>query len=144
MLVLAWLACAHPPGAVEAVVDPPQLVRRADTLDWRPCPPVLPDSCRIAVLEGDPRATGQLYTVRLAVPEAFEMPPHTHPRNERLTVLDGSVSVSFALDREEERRFEADDYYVTAAGVPHVVWSDAGATVQLTGIGPWQTDPFTP
>ncbi|MEM6928343.1 MAG: cupin domain-containing protein [Myxococcota bacterium] len=142
--MLVWFAaCAPPPVDVEPTVPRPQLARHAGSLDWRACPPSLPASCRMTVLEGDPSVAGQLFTTRLRVPEAFALPPHTHPANERLTVLEGDVHVSFGPTRKPNasRDFGPLDYYVTARGEPHAVWSDAGAMVQITGIGPWKVEP---
>lgn len=146
MILSMLLACAHAPLLEASIPTPPQLVQRAEALAWKPCPPVLPDSCRQAVLEGDPSVAGQLFTTRLRIPEAFRLPSHTHPAHERLTVLEGDVRVRFlgTLEEEEPRVFGPHDYYVTETGAPHEVWSEAGATVQVTGIGPWVVTPWSP
>ena len=121
-----------------------QIVRTADGIEWGPCPPGLlsGEGCRMAVLEGDPKAV-QLFTLRIRTTEPFVLAPHTHPRNERVTVIDGALYVGFGttVDKAASTRFEAGDFYVNRAGAAHFVWSDEPVTVQLTGLGPWAIHP---
>jgi quercetin dioxygenase-like cupin family protein len=96
----------------------------------------------MAVLEGSPKSE-QIFTFRIRTTDPFVLPPHTHPRNERVTVLDGAVYVGFGdvADEDSSTRFETGDYYVNRAGAHHYVWSDEPVTLQLTGIGPWMIQP---
>lgn len=111
----------------------------ADEMNWKPCPPGLPSGCEIAVLEGDPRAAG-LFTVRFRLSEDFFMPPHTHPKDERVTVLKGQMAVAFGPDgaREDAQEFGPGDYYVNARGAIHTVWAARSSELQITGFGPWE------
>lgn len=122
-----------------------QIVHTSESIEWGPCPPgPLPDEgCRMAVLEGNPKGE-QLFTFRIQTTEPFVLPPHTHPRNERVTVIDGALYVGFGttVDKKASTRFEAGDFYVNRAGAAHFVWSDEPMTVQLTGIGPWEIHPL--
>ena len=108
-------------------------------MPWKPCPPNLPSGCEIAVLEGNPQGTG-LFTVRFRLSEAFVMPPHTHPRDERVTVLKGQMAVAFGPDgtRETATEFGPGDYYVNASGAVHTVWASRSSEIQITGFGPWE------
>jgi quercetin dioxygenase-like cupin family protein len=108
-------------------------------MPWKPCPPNLPSGCEIAILEGNPRGTG-LFTVRFRLSEAFVMPPHTHPRDERVTVLKGQMAVAFGPDgtRETATEFGPGDYYVNARGAVHTVWASKSSEIQITGFGPWE------
>jgi hypothetical protein len=118
-----------------------QLAVRAEAVAWGKCPPNLPPGCEMTVLEGDPRKP-QLFTVRFRTPGSFEMKPHWHPRNERVTVLEGKIGVGFgdAIDRENVTWFGPGDYYVNAKEAHHFVLTDAPAVVQVTGIGPWKAN----
>lgn len=122
-----------------------QVVYRADEIEWGPCPPgpLAGDGCRMAVLEGNPKAE-QLFTFRIRITEPFVLPPHTHPRNERVTVIEGALNVGFGdtVDKARSTRFEAGDYYINRAGAHHFVWSDEPTIIQLTGIGPWAIHPI--
>lgn len=110
-------------------------------IDWKPCPPSLPAGCEMAVLEGNPQAA-DLFTVRFRVTDEFVMPPHTHPKDERVTILAGHMSVAFGAgaSHEDARQFGPGDYYVNARGAVHTVWADELAEIQITGIGPWKAD----
>lgn len=121
-----------------------QVVQRGGELQWGPCPPgpLAGYGCRMAILEGNPKVE-QLFTIRIRTTEAFVLPPHTHPGNERVTVIEGALNVGFGdtVDKAASTRFEAGDYYVNRAGAHHFVWSDEPMTIQLTGIGPWAIHP---
>lgn len=108
-------------------------------MPWKACPPHLPSGCEIAVLEGDPRTAG-LFTVRFRLSEEFVMPPHTHPRDERVTVLKGRIAVAFGADRAraDAKEFGPGDYYVNASGAVHTVWASKSSEIQITGLGPWE------
>ena len=110
-------------------------------MPWKPCPPNLPSGCEIAVLEGDPRGPG-LFTVRFRLSEDFVMPPHTHPEDERVTILKGQMAVAFGPDgeRTKAREFGPGDYYVNARGAVHTVWASKSSEIQITGVGPWEAD----
>jgi quercetin dioxygenase-like cupin family protein len=96
----------------------------------------------MAVLEGDPQGE-ELFTVRFRVAERFVMPPHWHPRDERVTVLSGKVAVAFGEEavRADAREFGPGDYYVNARHAVHQVWIEGPTVIQITGIGPWQAVP---
>ncbi len=110
-----------------------------DEMPWKPCPPNLPPGCEIAVLEGNPRAAG-MFTVRFRLSEDFVMPPHTHPQDERVTVLKGRMAVAFGPNgtREDATEFGPGDYYVNARGAVHTVWASKSSEIQITGFGPWE------
>lgn len=121
-----------PEGAVQHVVH-------TEDIQWKPCPPNLPSGCEIAVLEGSPQSP-DLFTVRFRVSDEFVMPPHSHPKDERVTVLEGKMSVAFGMDgtRENAKQFGPGDYYVNAREAIHTVWADTLSIIQITGIGPWE------
>lgn len=121
---------SRPEGAIQ--VDAAAVV-------WKDAPPTMPKGTQLAILEGDP-AQGRIFTVRLRGPKGFALPLHTHPQHERVTVLEGSVSVALgpSADRASARTFRAGAFYVNPPGLPHIVFSDEGCTIQITGVGPWK------
>ena len=116
-----------------------QLSKLASEIVWVACPPTLPSGCEMAVLEGDPKQE-MLFTVRFRTGSEFEMKPHWHPRNERVTILEGKIGVGFGdvIDRERVTWFGPGDYYVNAKEAHHFVLADGPAVLQITGIGPWK------
>lgn len=121
-------------GAVQHVVH-------ANEIQWKPCPPNLPEGCEMAVLEGNPKG-GDLFTVRFRINSEFVMPAHTHPKDERVTVLQGKAYVAFGKEanREQAKEFGPGDYYVNKRNAIHTVWADASTILQITGIGPWEAN----
>lgn len=111
-----------------------------ETIVYQSGPPSMPH-VEMAVLEGNPQKAG-MFTIRLKAPPGFALPPHTHPAEERVTVLSGSISVGFgeSVARDQARTFPAGSFYINPRNVPHFVFSDEGAMVQITGDGPWRVD----
>lgn len=140
LLMLAVAGCAQSHvGEFDFAEGVVQHAVPADEIPWKDCPPNLPPGCEIAVLEGDPRAPG-LFTVRFRLSEDFVMPPHTHPRDERVTVLHGRMAVAFGAigTRDDATEFGPGDYYVNARGAIHSVWASKSSEIQITGFGPWE------
>jgi quercetin dioxygenase-like cupin family protein len=139
-------ATREPAAGSSAPPSPPGALQfDAASVLFHPAPPNMPKGVELAVLEGNPRAPG-IFTLRLKAPPGFLLPPHTHPVEERVTVLSGSVAVGFGtrVERTSARTFGPGAFYVNPPGAPHYVFSDEGAIVQITGVGPWQVEPLAP
>jgi hypothetical protein len=128
-------------GSSSAHAPRPAIQHATSEIVFRPGPPNMPKGVELVVLEGDPKAEG-MFTIRLKAPAGFALAPHTHPADERVTVLAGTVSVGFgnATDRAAAKSFGAGSFYLNPANVAHFVFSDEGATLQITGEGPWRVD----
>lgn len=130
-------------GALEAELSAgeTQIATRGEDIEWGPCPPTLPAGCEMAILEGDPKRE-MLFTARFRTVGRFELGPHWHPQNERVTVLEGRVGVGFgdAIDREAVTWFGPGDYYLNAREAHHFVITDGVSVLQITGIGPWKVN----
>jgi len=126
--------CDFPEGLLQHAVH-------SENIAWQPCPENLPSGCQLAVLEGDPQTPG-LFTVRFRLTAGFLMPPHTHPRDERVTLLSGRMAVAFGADatRADAAEFGPGDYYINARDAVHVVWADETSELQITGMGPWKAE----
>lgn len=111
----------------------------SNEIQWRPCPPTLPKNCEMAVLSGHPKKA-DMFTVRFHAPGEFYMPAHTHPKDERVTLLKGKAAVAFGVNatREDAKEFGPGDYYINKRGAVHKVWLQKGTVLQITGIGPWE------
>ena len=62
----------------------------AADLKWGAAPPSLPAGAKAAVLAGDPGKAGP-FTIRLQMPAGYKIPAHTHPTEERITVISGAA-----------------------------------------------------
>jgi quercetin dioxygenase-like cupin family protein len=110
-----------------------------ESIVWKDAPPTMPAGSRIAVLEGDPAADGT-FTMRIRIPAGTVLPPHWHPRHERVTVLTGAAEVGFgsSVDRQAVRRYGAGSFYLTPPRLMHYVLFPEETEMQLTGTGPWE------
>lgn len=112
---------------------------RPGELEWRDGPASLPPGAKIAVLEGDPAKDGP-FTMRLKAPDGYRIPPHTHPKTERLTVISGTFLLGMG-DRfgpNDLVAMPAGSYGFWPAGMTHFVQVRGETVVQLHGNGPWQ------
>ena len=111
---------------------------RVSDLKWRDGPNSLPPGAKLAVLEGDPTKDGP-FVMRLRLPDGYRIPPHTHAKTERLTVISGTFNIGMGdkFDMEAGREMPAGSFGHWAAGMKHFVWAKGETVVQLHGIGPW-------
>lgn len=116
-----------------------------DSLKWQAGPKSLPAGATVAVLEGDITKEGP-FVIRLRMPDGYKIPPHTHPKVERLTVISGTFSIVMGddLDPTKATRLPAGSFGYWAAGMKHVVWTEGDTVVQLHGIGPWSINYVNP
>ncbi len=79
---------AQPSGGV------PLAIRAADSsLKWGSCPPIFPQGCEIAVLQGDPAQPNADIFLRVAGGQ--RLPAHTHTSAERMILVSGELSVKY-------------------------------------------------
>ena len=66
-----------------------------ETLAWKENP-AFPKGVQIATLVGDPTKAGSVVVQRIKFPPNFQMPPHTHPFSEVVTIISGTVAAATA------------------------------------------------
>src|SRR5437660_406810 len=104
LCVLVVSLCGQPPASGHK--EPGDLALfAADRIRWREGPPSLPKGAMIAVLEGDPSKEGP-FVFRIKLPDGYRVPPHTHPKTERVTVLSGTFNIGMG-DRFDEKATRA-------------------------------------
>ena len=115
------------------------------SIEWKPGPEAIPAGAKMAVLEGDPTKEGP-FVVRFQFPEGYHIPPHTHPKTERVTVISGALYLATgeSLDRSNAKKLPAGSFGYWPAGMKHAGWSEGETVIQLHGIGPWQTNYVNP
>jgi quercetin dioxygenase-like cupin family protein len=110
-----------------------------DQVTWGPAPAILPVGARLAVLEGDPSKAGP-FTMRLALPAGYRIPPHFHPVDEHVTVLSGAFQVGMG-DTFDERKLTTlpvGTFGVIPPDMRHFARADSATVIQLHGMGPWR------
>ena len=113
-------------------------------ITWKPGPTSLASGAQIAVLEGDPTKEGP-FVFRVKVPDGFLIKPHTHPRAERVTVIQGTFNIAMQDTVENAqtpgnfKTMPAGSFGYWPARMPHVAWTSGGTEtiVQFHGYGPW-------
>jgi len=105
---------------------------------WKDAPPSIPAGAKIAVLEGDPSKEGP-FVFRLKLADGYRIPPHTHPKVERITVIQGTFNVGMGekFDETKTQPMPAGTYGYWPAGMKHFVWAKGETILQFHGMGPW-------
>jgi quercetin dioxygenase-like cupin family protein len=129
----------------EETQSPEMRLYPATSIEWKPGPAAIPPGAKMAVLEGDPTKEGP-FVVRFQFPEGYHIPPHTHPKTERVTVISGALYLATgeSLDRSNAKKLSAGSFGYWPAGMKHAGWSEEETVIQLHGIGPWQINYVNP
>ena len=116
-----------------------------DSTEWKVGPPSLPPGAKIAVLEGDPGKEGP-FVFRVKVPDGYRIPPHTHPKTERVTVISGTFNIGMGekFDASLTKPMPAGTYGYWETGMKHFVWIKGETVVQFHGMGPWKIEYVDP
>ncbi len=115
------------------------VVLAAKEIHWGDAPPALPKGAKLAVIQGDPSAAGDLVTVRLKMPKGYAIPPHFHPTDEAVTVLSGSFSMGMGdkLDRSAAKLLGPGGWGLMPKGEHHYAIANAETVVQVHLVGPF-------
>jgi quercetin dioxygenase-like cupin family protein len=107
-------------------------------IPWTAGPASLRAGARVAVLEGDPTREG-VFTMRLWLPNGFEVAPHSHTQVEHVTVVSGVLHFGMGekFDRAATRPMPAGSFGYWPIGMKHFAWAEGETVLQLHGRGPW-------
>jgi quercetin dioxygenase-like cupin family protein len=116
-----------------------------DALTWKENP-AFPKGVQIAILVGDPAKAGEVVVMRIKFPANFQMPPHTHPYSEVVTVLGGTIGSTHGEKFEKKgEMLKPGSLWVYPAKHAHYAWTeDEGAILQVQFIGPGGIDYINP
>lgn len=101
--------------------------------------PLRPLTTDVEVIFGDPEAVGQAFVMRIRELPGTIIPPHSHPVDEHITVLEGTFffAVSEEFDLRLLKELKAGGYAYAPKGSTMFGASPDGAIVQVHGIGPF-------
>lgn len=133
------LLAQHDAGEMKAAVH------RSSEIRWKAGPPSLPPGAEFTVLEGDPSKPGP-FVFRVKVPDGYRIPPHTHPKPERVTILAGTFHLGMGgkFDAAKGEALPVGTYGAWPAGMRHFVWVEGETIVQFHGEGPWVIEYVNP
>jgi quercetin dioxygenase-like cupin family protein len=119
---LTWLGCASVAAlmATAAAGMEPHKAITADAIKWEAAPPALPAGAQAAVLYGDPSKEG-VFAMRLKMPKGYQIPPHTHPKPEIVTIISGEglLGMGEKADRKDVQRLPAGAFVAVSPGMAH-------------------------
>jgi quercetin dioxygenase-like cupin family protein len=94
----------------------------------------------VELLYGEPEAPGEPFVMRIRELPGAMVPPHTHPVDEHITVVQGTWYFALGSEYKPEalRELKAGAYAFAPAGVSMFGFSPDGAIVQVHGIGPFR------
>jgi arylsulfatase A-like enzyme len=116
-----------------------------DNVKWQEGPASLRKGVKMAVMEGDPRKEGP-FVLRMKLPDGFRVLPHSHPKDERVTVISGTLYLGMGdkFDEKGAKALPAGSYARTPAGRKHFGWVKGETVLQLHGEGPWSIEYVDP
>ncbi|MGH8286688.1 MAG: DUF4440 domain-containing protein [Steroidobacteraceae bacterium] len=110
----------------------------ASAVTWGDPPPALPRGAKSAVVSGDPTKAGP-FVLRVQFPRGYRVPPHSHPTDENVTVISGTVALGWGekFDETAMEDVAAGGYALLPAKMPHFAMAKTAATFQIHGMGPF-------
>ena len=107
-----------------AQANEPALAYKHDDprLQWGPCPPFIGKGCEIAVLHGDPAKNN--LDIFFKVPADFAIPHHWHTSAERMTLVSGTLTVTY--DDQKAELLETGMYAYGPSKRPHTAYCEKG------------------
>jgi quercetin dioxygenase-like cupin family protein len=132
---VAWVTSLAQPSKKEIVGVTAEQIR------WF-TPPYYNDGRQRAQLVGDSSKDGP-WIDRVKIPGGAQIPAHTHPQDELVTVIEGTwyLGEGAKFDSAKLKGYPAGSFIVIPAGVPHFVAAkESTVVVQLSGNGKFQTD----
>jgi quercetin dioxygenase-like cupin family protein len=101
--------------------------------------PIHPMSQDVEVLYGDPEKPGEPFVMRIRELPGGIIPPHRHPVDEHITVLQGTLyfQVGDKFDRATMKELKAGSYAFIPKGRTMFGWTPDAAVVQVHGVGPF-------
>lgn len=109
---------------------------RSDAIGWKSHP--IFKGAQNAIVIGDPTKAAPIVQ-RNKFPSGFSIPPHTHPYDEVITILNGTLGFGIGdkLDKDKGQLLGAGSVMTIKAGQPHYVWTASDeATIQINFVGP--------
>lgn len=107
-------------------------------MKWVDAPPSLPPGAKAALVEGDPKAA-ELFTMRIKLPANYMIMPHSHPADEHVTVIEGSLYMGIGekLNEKAAKEIITGGFAVMHTGTRHYAFTKKDCLIQIHGMGPW-------
>ena len=127
-------------AAISAQATPPQKPPSPDAPQKKaaPAPPSLPSGAQMAVLDGNPMKPGP-FALRVKLPSGYRVPPHWHPTEENIVILNGAskFGTGNTVDESKMKALSPGSYVRMPRGMRHYVEADGETTFHMYGTGPF-------
>jgi quercetin dioxygenase-like cupin family protein len=112
-----------------------------DTRQYR-IVPIKAMSEDVEVLVGDPEKAGEPFVIRIRELPGGIIPPHRHPVDENITVVQGTLyfGVGDKFDRKAMKEMKVGGYAFIPKGSTMFGYTPEAAIVQVHGVGPFHID----
>jgi hypothetical protein len=140
MAVLALVAVLLGPAAGGQHADEAKHVAvKPDAVKWGPAPPGLPAGAQAAILVGDPTKNGP-YVMRAKMPDGYVVPPHWHPVDENVTVLQGALLIGEGekFDEAKLEELPVGSFMRMPKTMRHFAKAKGETIIQLHGTEPFE------
>ena len=123
--------------SVAVARTPAHVMENLSTAKWGPAPPMLPPGAQIAVLAGDPTKAAP-YTVHLKFPANYDIPAHSHPEDENVSVVSGELFMGMGakLDKRAGLGLRVGGFALMPAHANHFAFTRSETIIVLYGQGP--------
>ena len=111
---------------------------QANARHWGLAPSVFPKGARMAVVSGDPGKAGP-FTIELAMPAGYQIPPHFHPTAEMVTVKKGTLLVGMGntFDVSKAKAMQVGDSGSIPANAHHFAAVKVATFITVSAMGPF-------
>ncbi|MGI8408968.1 MAG: cupin domain-containing protein [Pyrinomonadaceae bacterium] len=101
--------------------------------------PMRPMTQDVEILYGDPEKVGEPFVMRIRELPGGVIPPHRHPVDEHITVIEGTLffAVGEKFDRAAVKELRAGSYAFIPKGSVMFGYTPNAAIVQVHGVGPF-------
>jgi quercetin dioxygenase-like cupin family protein len=119
------------------------MMKSPEELSWSDLP-LLP-GVKIAVIEG-PLSQAVPIMFRLKFPANYQVPPHSHPGIEHITIISGTLNMGMGdvFDKTKTRALTPGSVAIMPPGTHHFVWTSEETVGQVHSTGPWSVTYVNP
>jgi quercetin dioxygenase-like cupin family protein len=143
------------PGSTATSLPASHLAVRPEGVRWTPMSSDLMEGTpafaltvppQVSLLEGDPAQAGSPFTLRIKLAAGTRVPPHWHPTEEHITVLQGRFSLGMGdqYDEASLQELPTGSYASMPKGMTHFALATGDTIVQVHGTGPFKSVWVTP
>lgn len=121
------------------------IIQQEKEIVWGEGPPGLPPGMKMAVLHGDPGATG-LFGLRARLPANYRIPAHFHSTAEHINIISGTfyLGAGERLDPNGGKALGPGGFAMLPAQMHHYAYTREPVTLVLYGMGPFDINYLNP